>query len=136
MDETLLAELIDRARAVAERAYVPASGYRVGATVLAEDGEIYAGCNVENASLGLTICAERSAVCQAVAAGARALRAVVVSTPGRKPAAPCGACRQVLAEFGTDMQVVLVGDEEAVVHTTLDTLLPRPFTFRAPGETA
>lgn len=117
------------ARSVQDHAYAPASQFRVGAAVLADDGRMFAGCNVENASYGLTICAERAAVCAAVAAGVRALRAVVVVTDLLDPARPCGACRQVLAEFGPAMPVLLFGAGNAEVATTLDKLLPDPFTF-------
>lgn len=121
--------LLAAATAVRERAYAPASHFRVGAAVLADDGRIFAGCNVENASFGLTICAERAAVCAAVAAGARQLRAVAIATDLDEPASPCGACRQVLAEFGRD-QIVLLGGRGGVVRAaSLADLLPQPFTF-------
>ncbi|HEX5052761.1 MAG TPA: cytidine deaminase [Planctomycetota bacterium] len=125
----LLDRLVAAAAAVRAHAYVRASGFAVGAAVLAPDDTIAAGCNVENASYGLTICAERAAVCAAVARGARSLRAVAVVTDLAEPARPCGACRQVLAEFGPDMHVVLVGRGGVVRRTTLDRLLPEPFTF-------
>ncbi|MGE3174193.1 MAG: cytidine deaminase [Planctomycetota bacterium] len=124
-------ELCRLARAAQDHAYAPASRFRVGAAVLGDDGRMFAGCNVENASFGLTICAERGAVCAAVAAGERALRAVVVVTDLLDPARPCGACRQVLAEFGPSMPVILFGAGNAQVSTTLDRLLPDPFTFSA-----
>lgn len=123
------AELIRQARDVRLRAYAPASDFQVGAAVLTDDGRTFVGCNVENASYGLTICAERAAICAAVAAGARNVRAVAIVTDLDEPARPCGACRQVLAEFGKDMQVVLAGRGEQVVTTSLATLLPEPFTF-------
>lgn len=119
------------ARAAQAHAYAPASRFRVGASVLSDDGRIFAGCNVENASYGLTICAERGAVCAAVAQGVRALRAVVVVTDLVDPARPCGACRQVLAEFGPSMHVVLLGTGNLQVATSLDRLLPEPFTFHS-----
>ncbi len=124
--------LLDAARGVREHAYAPASGFRVGAAVLAVDGTIHVGCNVENASYGLTVCAERHAVAAAVAAGVRQLVAVAVVTDSEPPAMPCGACRQVLAEFGAAMVVVVGGvlrGAAARLVTTLPELLPRPFTF-------
>jgi cytidine deaminase len=101
--------------------------------VLTASGEIFAGCNVENASYGLTICAERAAVCAAVAAGHKEITAVAVVTSGGH--APCGACRQVLAEFGPTMEVVLVDadDPSPVRTTTLDKLLPEAFGGAALG---
>ncbi|MGA0868466.1 MAG: cytidine deaminase [Planctomycetota bacterium] len=120
--------LIERARAVAERAYAPASQFPVGAAVLADDGRIFVGCNVENASYGLSICAERNAVFHAVAEGARRFVAVAVSTRCATPGSPCGACRQVLAEFADDdCAVLLTGRDASVTDTSLGALLPRPF---------
>jgi cytidine deaminase len=129
----VVGELCRLARSVQEHAYAPASRFRVGAAVLADDGRMFAGCNVENASYGLTICAERAAVCAAVAGGVRALRAVVVVTDQIDPARPCGACRQVLAEFGPAMLVALFGAGNTEVLTSLDRLLPDPFTFSSRG---
>lgn len=128
LDPTIRQTLIDRARAVASRAYAPASDFPVGAALLAEDGRIFVGCNVENASYGLSICAERNAVFHAVAEGARRFVAVAVSTPCESPGSPCGACRQVLAEFaGDDCAVILVARDGSSVDTELGALLPRPF---------
>ena len=121
--------LVQQALDVREHAYAPASHFHVGAAVLARDGRVFVGCNVENASYGLTICAERAAVCAAVAAGVRELVAVVVATDLLEPARPCGACRQVLAEFGLGMHVALVGRGGVRTDTTLAALLPDPFTF-------
>tara|TARA_R110002072_G_scaffold228234_6_gene385140 strand:+ start:18722 stop:19141 length:420 start_codon:yes stop_codon:yes gene_type:complete len=121
--------LVHKARDVRKNAYAPASKFLVGAALLTVDGRVFVGCNVENASYGLTICAERSAICAAVAAGARDVVAVAVATDLEEPARPCGACRQVLAEFGVDMEVLLVGRGEDVATTTLAKLLPEPFTF-------
>ena len=101
--------LVDAARAVQQQAYAPYSHFRVGAAIEADDGGVFVGCNVENASYGLTICAERAAVAAAVSAGVRRIRRAVVVTDSDPPAAPCGACRQVLSEFGPDMTVDAVG---------------------------
>ena len=123
------AEIVAAAQAVRLHAYAPASRFHVGAAVRVRDGRVFVGCNVENASYGLTICAERAAVCAAVASGAREIEAVAVATDLIEPARPCGACRQVLAEFGIGMQVVLVGSTGARVEVALRELLPDPFTF-------
>ena len=119
-------ELIALARDAMARAYAPYSGFRVGAALLGEDGSIHTGCNVENASYGLTICAERVALGAAVVHGVRRFRAVAVATSGSGPVPPCGACRQVLAEFSPRMTVVSVAGESRRVWT-LDELLPEPF---------
>jgi cytidine deaminase len=115
------------ARRVRARAYAPYSNFPVGAAVLAEDGRVFAGCNVENSSSASSLCAEQAAVVAAVAAGARRIRAVLVLTGAVEPVAPCGRCRQVLAEFARDLPVHLVaaGGREEV--TDLQFLLPRPF---------
>jgi cytidine deaminase len=109
-----------------ERAYAPYSGFRVGAALLAEDGSIYTGCNVENASYGLTICAERAAVANAVAQGARQYRELAIVTEGSKAVAPCGACRQVLNELSPRLRVVSEADSERREWALAD-LLPEPF---------
>ncbi len=121
--------LVAAATAVRANAYVRASGFAVGAAVLAADGRVFVGCNVENASYGLTICAERAAVCAAVAAGVQQLVAVAVVTDLPDPARPCGACRQVLAEFGPGMDVVLANRAGGRMLTSMAALLPDPFTF-------
>jgi cytidine deaminase len=123
-----LTPLAAAARSARARAHAPYSKFKVGAAVLA-DGAIHAGCNVENASYGLTTCAERNAVAAAVLAGARALDAVVVVSGTSPPTPPCGACLQVLAEFGAPgLPVILIGGKDEPVDTTLGALLPRAFS--------
>jgi len=136
----LSADLIDRLKREAVEAsrdaYCPYSRFRVGAAVLAADGAIYRGCNVENASYGLTVCAERNAVFHAVARGARSLRAVVVYTPTPAPTLPCGACRQVINEFGPQAEVISVCDGPATIARTIGQLLPDAFgpdSLETPG---
>jgi cytidine deaminase len=123
-------ELVAAARAARERAYAPYSGYRVGAALLTKDGVVVTGANVENASYGLALCAERAAVVSAVAAGHRDFAAVAVAVSGPEPARPCGACRQVLHEFpaGPDLEVICAGEDgDQVLVTTLGELLPHAF---------
>jgi cytidine deaminase len=108
--ESVLAELIQRALATRQRAYAPYSNFKVGAALLTEEGKIFTGCNVENASFGLCICAERSAICQAIATGERKFRAMVVAaTP---LASPCGACRQFISEFGADIPIFCIDADD------------------------
>jgi cytidine deaminase len=121
--------LADEALAAQKRAHAPYSRYLVGAALKVASGRVFAGCNVENASYGLSICAERSAIIQMVAAGERDPVALVVVTRGPKIAAPCGACRQTLAEFALDLPIQLVAsDGTAEPRTTsLGALLPDAF---------
>jgi cytidine deaminase len=127
MNSSTQSRLVDAAKGARTKAHAPYSHFQVGAAVLTESGDIFGGCNVENASYGLTICAERGAVCTAVAAGHKKIVAVAVVTSGG--ASPCGACRQVLSEFGPAMEIVMVDadDPTRVRTTTLDKLLPEQF---------
>ena len=118
--------LVQAARAAQAKAYAPYSHFRVGAALESDSGDVFVGCNVENASYGLTICAERAAVCAAVSAGARRFRRAVVVTDSDPPAAPCGACRQVLSEFGTELRVEAIGPRGSVAWTVAE-LLPAAF---------
>jgi len=121
--------LVESSRAVRERAWAPYSRFAVGAAVLNSDGQIFSGCNVENASYGLTICAERVAMSSAVAAGATSPVAVCLSLSGEP--LPCGSCRQFLSEFNPQLLVLLddCNDSATPECIRLDTLLPRAFTF-------
>jgi cytidine deaminase len=122
-----LRRLEKSARAATKSCYAPYSKFRVGAAVLAGSGKIYSGCNVENASYGLCNCAERTAVFTAVAAGERKVRAVVVYTPTPVPTMPCGACRQVINEFGPHALVSGVCNSAKRIDTTLPALLGEAF---------
>ena len=130
MNRPSAAELVAAARAARERAYAPYSGFRVGAALLTSPGDVVTAANVENASYGLSICAERSAVVAAVAAGSRSFLSIAVAGNGPDPVTPCGACRQVLREFpkGAELEVLCVGESgDALVTTTLGSLLPDSF---------
>ena len=122
--------LVEAATSVRARARAPYSGFAVGAAVLSADGCFHIGCNVENASYGLSVCAERHAVAAAVAAGTSVLSAIAVVTDSSPPASPCGACRQVLAEFG-DFPVILANLAGDRIVTSVGDLLPNAFTPEA-----
>jgi cytidine deaminase len=123
---------LDNLRAAAlgamSRAYAPYSNFRVGAALQDKDGRVFIGCNVENASFGGTICAERAALAAALVAGSRTFDRLVVATEATEPTPPCGVCRQVLVQFAPAIEVISVtaGGQEA--RWTLDALLPSPFT--------
>jgi len=119
-------QLVTQAMEVAGRAYAPYSRFHVGAVLVGKDGRIFSGCNVENISYGLTICAERNAVFAAVAAGCREFEKIVITADTELPASPCGACRQVLAEFNPDLEVVLSNFRGQTETFRLSQLLPRP----------
>ena len=127
-------ELFSAAKQAREYAYAPYSHFSVGAALLSSEGQIYTGCNVENASYGLSVCAERAAVFKAVSQGCSSFRALVLVTDGETPASPCGACRQVLAEFSPEIEVFMCNLEGKMVHTTVEKLLPYTFVFKKNGE--
>ena len=132
MDETQWQRLADAARAAAAHAYCPYSRFPVGAAVLTQEGSIAHGCNVENASFGLTSCAERNAIFRAVADGATSIVALALYTPTPEPVTPCGACRQVIAEFGPDAQIRCICDGPGSADYVIQELLPYAFTLRRP----
>lgn len=121
------------AREASHAAHCPYSRFPVGAAALADDGSIHSGCNVENASFGLTVCAERVAVLKAVSSGCKTIKAVAVYTPTQLPNTPCGACRQVIMEFGPTAEVVCLCDGDAVVRRNATELLPMPFSPEKEG---
>jgi cytidine deaminase len=124
-------KLINTARASRERAYAPYSGFRVGAAILTAEGRLYAGCNIENASYGLTVCAERVALFKAVSNGERQFAALAVIADSEDYCTPCGACRQVLAEFGSEIKVYMCNRRGEYIVKSLAELLPLGFTLKA-----
>lgn len=127
LEDSDIADLVQAARQARENAYAPYSNFPVGAALLGEDGRVYPGCNVENASYGLCFCAERTAIVSAVAAGQRSYRAlaVVADTPG--PTSPCGSCRQFMVEFNPQMTVILCNLKGDQLVTTAGALIPGHF---------
>ena len=119
--------LISAATAARLEAYAPYSNFKVGAALLAKDGRVFTGCNVENLSYGLTICAERNAIFAAVAAGVREFEAIAVVADTRESVSPCGACRQVMAEFG-DFKIIAATLDGRTFKSTVGALLPRAKT--------
>lgn len=120
-------EMIRLAQGAYYKAYVPYSHYPVGAAALFSSGKIFSGCNVENVSYGLTICAERNAIFQAVAHGELELKGIAIAVPTGKFPSPCGACRQVIHEFAVDCPVILINGLGEIRETSLKTLLPDAF---------
>lgn len=123
--------LARRALEALEHAYSPYSKFRVGAALLAEDGRVFTGCNVENASFGLTWCAERTALVKAVSEGARRFRTIAIATEQERAVMPCGACRQVLHEFAPGLGLLIVSRSGRIHRTSLGHLLPEAF---GPGD--
>lgn len=128
VDSSIWERLIEAARQVRDNAYVPYSKFPVGAALLTVEGDIVTGCNVENATIGATVCAERNAIGCAVASGNTDFRALCIVTDVDPPSAPCGICRQVIAEFCDNLPILLVSPEDTRRFTTLDELLPMRFS--------
>ena len=126
MDYKKLSKIAIDAR---ENAYVPYSKFKVGAAVLTEDGSIYTGCNIENASYGATNCAERTAIFKAVSEGHKKIKAIAIVGDMSTNTYPCGICRQVIVEFATeDIQIILVKNEEEYIVKSMEEILPGAFT--------
>jgi cytidine deaminase len=121
--------LVEAARRARENAVCRYSGFAVGAALETSDGAVYGGCNVENGTYGLTVCAERVAVWKALSEGVRRFRAVAVVTDAPEPTPPCGACRQILWEFAGDIDVVSSTLQGKIKRFKMHELLPEPFTF-------
>jgi len=119
--------LVKAAQKAKSKAYAPYSKFKVGAALLAKNGQVYIGCNVENASYGLTCCAERNAVFEAVGRGERKFIAIAIASDSPEPTAPCGACRQVLNEFAPEMEVIMAGAKGQLKTRKLKELLPDSF---------
>ncbi len=128
MADLLVTQLINEAIKVREQAYAPYSKFKVGAALLGKSGKIYTGCNVENASYGATICAERNAAAKAVSEGERLFTALAVVTDCDPPGAPCGICRQFLSEFGLDLRIILANFKGEIIESNLREYLPVAFT--------
>ncbi len=127
MNKTIRKELIQRAVDAKKTSYSPYSKFRVGASLLTSDGEIFSGCNVENASYGLAICAERNAVFQAAFAGKRKIVAVAVTSDEKSFLTPCGACRQVISEFASgDAEIILVSADGKTKSLKFEKIFPTP----------
>ena len=120
--------LIKMAKEASQNAYAPFSGFKVGAALLTKSGRIFTGCNVENSSYGLSNCAERTAVFKAVSEGETEFVEIVIFADSEKMFSPCGACRQVLSEFSSDLKITIISNKETI-ETTITELLPLKFTL-------
>lgn len=123
-------KLIEVARKVAGYAYAVYSDFKVGAALLTPDERVFTGCNIENSSYGLTVCSERTAVFKAISEGHREFAAIAIWSESSPPARPCGACLQVLAEFGSDINVICANSKGETDEFKLKELLPQGFTFK------
>jgi cytidine deaminase len=121
-------ELIDKAIKAREKAYAPYSKFKVGAALLTKSGKIFTGANIENASYGASMCAERVAVFKAISEGETEIIEIAVVTDEKTPAMPCGICRQVLREFSTNLKIYAANLNGKILETTIDKLLPKAFT--------
>lgn len=122
-------ELMEKAVEASKNAYVPYSKFPVGACVLTDNDKIYQGCNFENSSFGLTICAERNAIGSAVVDGERKIKAIAIYSPNQDNCVPCGACRQVISEFGDDNTVIILKNGNELRVRTLPEMLPERFSL-------
>lgn len=131
LSEDLKNRLLLAASKTREQAYAPySSGFKVGAAVLTEEGEIFSGCNIENASFGATMCAERVAIFEAVSKGHRKIQAVAVVAESPNPVPPCGMCLQVISEFGQDIDIILANTKGDIELYNIKELLPKSFKFQ------
>ena len=124
-----ISRLLEEAQGAKAKAYAPYSGFRVGAALLTGKNRVFTGCNIENASFGLTVCAERVAVYNAVSSGEKDFRALAVIGDGEDCCRPCGACRQVLAEFGGNILIIMANKEKQYEVKPIFELLPEGFNF-------
>lgn len=123
-------ELLEKAKQISNNAYAPYSKFKVGAAVIFEDGSVYTGCNVENASYGLSLCAERNALSTAIAEGKKnKLKKVAIYSPNAKLCYPCGACRQWISEFSKDVEIIVEEQDSGILITTISKLLPNSFNL-------
>jgi cytidine deaminase len=128
--EKEIQELVQAAKTAADKAYAPYSKFKVGAALLTAAGKVFAGCNVENASYGLSICAEQVAIVKAVSSGETNFKIMVIFTATEELTTPCGACRQVIAEFNPRMEVILVNKKGEMKALNMNKLLAEPFSLK------
>jgi len=131
VEDEMVEALLESARAARDHAYAPFSRFQVGAAVISESGKIYVGCNVESATYGATLCAERSAIARMIASGEHRVVSVAVFVDAEEPAMPCGICRQWIAEHGPHAEIITATPRKSK-RTTIEHLLPDPFVFVPP----